>query len=72
LRVKDTKKALDILKSAGPKPGVPPEEWISIDEKAIEKQIENQMLPPELRGLMRQPVLQRPAWLKMNKVYGGK
>ena len=72
LRVKDTKKAIAILKSTGAKPGVPPEEWIQIDEKAIEKQIENQMLPPELRGLMKQPVLQRPAWLRMNKVYGGK
>jgi hypothetical protein len=43
-----------------------------IDEKAIEKQIGETMLPPELRGLLKQPVLQRPAFLRMNKVYGGK
>jgi len=72
IRIGDKQKAVSILKSTGPKPGVPPEEWITIDEKSIEKSLENTQLPPELRGLLRQPVLQRPAWLRMNKVYGGK
>jgi N12 class adenine-specific DNA methylase len=72
IRIGDKQKALSILKSTGPKAGVPPEEWIMIDEKAIEKQIGETMLPPELRGLLKQPVLQRPAYLRMNKVYGGK
>jgi len=72
IRIGDRQKAVSILKSTGPKPGVPPEEWIILNEQAIEKSLENTLLPPELRGLLRQPNLQRPAFLRMNKVYGGK
>jgi len=71
IRIGDREKAVSILKSTGPKPGVPPEEWIILNEKSIEKSLENTRLPPELRGLLRQPNLQRPAFLRMNKIYGG-
>ena len=48
-----------------------PADWIILDERTLVQRLGEAKLSPEMRGILKQPVLQRPAWLKLNKIYGG-
>jgi N12 class adenine-specific DNA methylase/GGDEF domain-containing protein len=87
IRIKDTKKAMEILRKdihgirpkanpdniefTGKRLPKDPADWIVLDEREIERRAGEAKLPAKWRGILRQPTLQRPAFLKMNKLYGG-